>query len=105
VLVGHACCNNCARTFLWKCTDWRSRVLDHKFFTFSEGDFKPPHVPAKHALGLDPRVESGSPTRTCANTGIYSARECGSCFRAVGSRRDSIRPGCGVVPRSGQETA
>ena len=24
------------------------------------------HVPAKHALGLDPRVESGSPTRTCA---------------------------------------
>ena len=31
------------------------------------------HVPAKHALGLDPRVESGSPTRTCANTRIYGA--------------------------------
>ena len=26
------------------------------------------HVPAKHALGLDPRVESGSPTRTCAKS-------------------------------------
>ena len=31
----------------------------------------PAHVPAKHALGLDPRVESGSTTRTCANTRIY----------------------------------
>jgi hypothetical protein len=29
------------------------------------------HVPAKHALGLDPRVETGSPTRTCVNCGIY----------------------------------
>ena len=28
------------------------------------------HAPAKHALGLDPRVESGSPKRTCVNTGI-----------------------------------
>jgi hypothetical protein len=40
VLVGHACCINCARTFLWKCADWRSQVLHHKFFIFSEGDFK-----------------------------------------------------------------
>ena len=31
------------------------------------------HVPAKPALGLDPRVGSGSPTRTCANTTIYCA--------------------------------
>ena len=34
-------------------------------------DITPAHVPAKHALGLDPRVESGSPTRTCVNSGIY----------------------------------
>jgi hypothetical protein len=37
------------------------------------------HVPAKHApigsLGLDPRVGSGSPTRTCANRRIYGARD------------------------------
>jgi hypothetical protein len=26
------------------------------------------HVPAKHALGLDPKVESGSPTGTCAKS-------------------------------------
>src|SRR6202011_1784418 len=31
------------------------------------------HVPAKHGLGLVPRVESGSPARTCANKGIHGA--------------------------------
>jgi hypothetical protein len=29
----------------------------------------PAHVPAKHALGLDPRVESGSPRRTVVRQG------------------------------------
>jgi hypothetical protein len=29
--------------------------------------------PAKHALGLDPRGGSGSPTRTCGNIRIYGA--------------------------------
>jgi hypothetical protein len=33
--------------------------------------FSRTHVPAKHALGLDPRVASGSPTRTCVNSGAF----------------------------------
>jgi hypothetical protein len=27
----------------------------------------PTHIPAKHALGLDPRVDTGSPMRICVS--------------------------------------
>jgi hypothetical protein len=35
------------------------------------------HVPAKHALGLDPRVGTGSPIRTCANKNLPRSRDIG----------------------------
>jgi hypothetical protein len=40
LLLRHACCINCARTFLWKYADRQSQVLHHKFFIFDEDGFE-----------------------------------------------------------------
>jgi hypothetical protein len=46
------------------------------------------HVPAKHALGLDPGVDAGSPTRTCASERIESMFR----FRRNGTRSSETQP-------------
>src|SRR5690349_19102234 len=52
------------------------------------------HILAKPALGLDPRVDTGSPTRICAKNGCGAAphpADIGSWWRAKGMHMATIR--------------
>src|SRR5262249_47659370 len=57
------------------------------------------HVPAKHALGLDPRVDAGSPTRTCANED--PAWACPGCGQGVPKGTYASEPTESVFRRGG----